>query len=134
MSSGEASGLASSRVTYSRISSARQYESRARPVSGHTLSDGVPTGALHPVRNSGPRVRPAMSRGSSGRYHGAPFVETEHQFPGLDACRGRLLRSREVCQSGITHDAVDCLGQSAVGTNDRLHSAGQQVMFPVPGT
>lgn len=46
MSSGEASGLAGSRVFSSKISSARRQESRARPVSGHTSSVGVPAGAL----------------------------------------------------------------------------------------
>ncbi|MEW9338440.1 hypothetical protein ACFY8X_26375 [Streptomyces tanashiensis] len=40
-------------------------ESRARPVSWHTSSVGVPAGALRSVRNSGPRVRRAMRRGRS---------------------------------------------------------------------
>jgi hypothetical protein len=41
MSSGEASGLVSSRVFSSKISSARRQESRAGPVSGHTSSVAV---------------------------------------------------------------------------------------------
>lgn len=64
-SSSDARGLAGSRVFSSKISSALRWESRARPVSGHTSSVGTPAGALWSARNSGPQGRRAMRPGRS---------------------------------------------------------------------